>query len=519
MAITVKAGTETTWGFGLFAEDAITRVEGAAAEVIIEIWHSDRDGNETLVFAQNAADDPDPADILVEVAETARHDYKAIITWGDAAPGDYRLTIRHEESVAEVDEVFQLFTSDIDDVRAAVEDLALETGGYLVGIEGVPAAAGDAFTVTVAFHNRATMGLISPSAVASIRLYDTDGTTLLQTKSGGDITTPSLGKRRATFAAVESPGRYFVCVTFTGVAGSDPITEYLPADITSSGAGVVAGVMSVEDLIEDYLGALDGEVDAINLLEDDSGRSLVSNRYMESAIRRAAAYVSRVLETTFGVLRYACNPTLGTVPLDEEDYDAEVEALPWMSKGQSDFNAGLLTLKHGPLVRITRMRTFLGQDEMSTVPVGWAVITSKKAAQISIMPNGASEMGGVLWTLQGPGQMLAFDWRPNGKLPAVWAIDYEAGLATVPEDVKAAIGWRAAADVLAMAAVKANKAAVGSKSVSMDGVSRSQSTQDSQPGGRYSRLLQTDLVKMWTDPTDAALLKLKSRAGRDSLLL
>ena len=67
--------------------------------------------------------------------------------------------------------------------------------------------------------------------------------------------------------------------------------------------------------------------------------------------------------------------------------------------------------------------------------------------------------------------------------------------------------------------MKANKAAVGSKSVSMDGVSRSQSTQDSQPGGRYSRLLQTDLVKMWTDPTDAALLRLKSRAGRGSMLL
>jgi hypothetical protein len=33
MAITVKAGTETTWGFGLFADDAITRIEGAAGQV------------------------------------------------------------------------------------------------------------------------------------------------------------------------------------------------------------------------------------------------------------------------------------------------------------------------------------------------------------------------------------------------------------------------------------------------------------------------------------------------------
>ena len=253
---------------------------------------------------------------------------------------------------------------------------------------------------------------------------------------------------------------------------------------------------------------------------DAEGRALVSNRYMEAAIRRAAAHVSRVLGTTFGVLRYACNPELGTA-LEEDDYDAEVEALPWASHQRSDLNAGLLTLAHAPLVSVTRVRLFIGQTQVATVPVGWVTITSKRNAQLSIIPNGTSSLD-ILETQYAhlaSGSFLALDSRPSGTLPAVWALDYEAGLADVPDDIKAAIGWRAAADVLAVAAVKANKAAVSSQNVSMDGVSRSQSTSDTQPGGRYARLLGTDLVKRWTDPEDKALIKLKERSARGALLL
>jgi hypothetical protein len=170
---------------------------------------------------------------------------------------------------------------------------------------------------------------------------------------------------------------------------------------------------------------------------------------------------------------------------------------------------------------VSRVRLFVGQTCVATVPPSWVTITSKRSGQFSIIPNGttAMEITQSQWAYLSTGNFLALESRPSGTLPAVWAVDYEAGLSDVPEDIKAAIGWRAAADVLAVAALKANKAAVGSKSVSMDGVSRSQSTQDSQPGGRYSRLLQTDLVKMWTDPTDKALITLKTRAGRGTLLL
>ena len=91
----------------------------------------------------------------------------------------------------------------------------------------------------------------------------------------------------------------------------------------------------------------------------------------------------------------------------------------------------------------------------------------------------------------------------------LWAIDYEAGLGHVDDDVKALIGWRTVARVLSLASIRANPMGIQSQSASKDGLSRQMSISDSGPGGRFSRLLDHPTIQEWTSPDKLVEMKAK----------
>jgi hypothetical protein len=77
------------------------------------------------------------------------------------------------------------------------------------------------------------------------------------------------------------------------------------------------------------------------------------------------------------------------------------------------------------------------------------------------------------------------------RMPAVWCLDYEAGLETVPDDVVAVIGMRALARILTIIGTKANKMGVSSQSTGKDGLSRSVSV----TADRYQRIMQSPYMQ------------------------
>lgn len=264
----------------------------------------------------------------------------------------------------------------------------------------------------------------------------------------------------------------------------------------------IAGIISVDDLREEYLAVIADDDPRVALLQDENGRDLISVKAIESAIRRNADLVGLLLETTLTTKRYACRPDLGDPPLVlDDDYDIEDDTYPWLGGDRTTLRGGKVVLRHVPVVRVTRIRILHGTQVLWHVPVEWAQL-QHRSGTIEFVVSGTGTLeqreqvvvvGAHLGNALGAGR-LGFN---RGAVPAYWAVDYEAGLSRLPEAVKAAIAWRAAAELLTLAAVKANKIGVTSQNQSVDGLSRSQSVADSQPGGRFSRLLGAEPIKSW----------------------
>lgn len=491
MAVSAKVGEPKLLQFSVTGPDGFTRVVGLdPSELTVELWIDDGAGNRV----QSAQAVP------IFALDPAVGEYAARVT--PAVALDHYLVVRHPPTFSDWAEHIEVSAADIDDVKAAVDQIAagVAAGTYLVGLEGGPWAAGQALQVTLTFRNANTRDLFNPAAVRRIELLSTDAATVLQAKEAGDIENLGVGRRRVLFAALANAGTYYLRIYFTGVAGEGETFSVQAASVLAAGGNVIAGVISVEDLLADYLAVAVDDDPQVALLKGPNGEDLVPVRFIQRAIRTNAVAVERLLETDFAVKRYACRPDLGDVPLVKgEDYDVEEDAYPWLGQ-RTTLRSGKITLRHVPLVRVNRVRMIYGSRVLYSIPTSW-ITAERRTGTLEIVLDGTGtfeQKEQVAVTLVALGDFLG-DAISRNVIPNFWAIDYEAGLGEVPDDLVDTVAWRAIAEVLGLAAVKANKLAVQSQSLSMDGVSRSQSVSDSQPGGRFSRVLSLPHIQKHLD--------------------
>lgn len=485
--MTGKVGVPVSVQFALYQADGFTRLVGEAANIVSALFRSTVNGGREL------------AALPVAIAELAAQPGEYVATFTpDVADRVYTLILRHAQSSADIEETIQVWTATPSDLDAALDAAA---AGVLVGIEGGPWQTGAAMQVTVGFRDRA-LNLFSPSAVRRVELIAPDAVTILQAIEGAGILTPAFGKRRVTFAAPVAVGTHYVRVFYTALAGGPEAFAVLPADVLAAAGAVVAGIISVDELLQDYLALIAGDDPQVALLRGPNGEDLIPTRFIEAAIRRNATNVERLLETTFAHRRYATKPEVGDTPLVRGvDYDEEEDAYPWLSGGRTSFRSGKIVLRHPPLVSIQRVRLIYGTRVLYECPLQWFRNQYKRSATIEVVLDGSGtlvqkEQVAVMLSVLGD---FYADAISRNVVPGFWCFDYTAGLDEVPEDVKAAVAWRAVAEILPVAAVKANKLAVTSQSRSLDGVSRSQGVNDSQPGGRFSRLLSVPHIQKWLD--------------------
>lgn len=488
MAIQGKVGVPVSVQFALYGADGFTRLVGEAGNVASAVFRSTVNGGRELAV------------LAVAIGELADQPGEYVATFTpDVADRTYTIILRHPASSADVEETVQVWTATLSDLDAAQDAAA---AGVLVGIEGGPWQTGAAVQVTLAWRDRA-LNLFSPSAVRRIELIAPDAVTILQAIEGAGILTPAFGKRRATFNAPAAVATHYVRVFYTALAGGVEAFAVMPADVLAAVGAVVAGIISVDELLRDYLAVIAGDDVGVALLRGPNGEELIPTRFIEAAIRRNAKNVERLLETHFAHTRYATHPELGDTPLVKGvDYDEEEDGYPWLSGGRTSFRSGKIVFRHPPLVSIQRARLIYGTRVLYQVPLQWVTgAMNRRMATTEVILDGSGtlvqkEQVAVMLSVLGD---FYADAISRNVVPGFWCFDYTAGLDECPEDVKAAAAWRAVAEILSVAAVKANKLAVSSQSRSLDGVSRSQGVNDSQPGGRFSRLLALPHIQKWLD--------------------
>lgn len=200
-----KVGQLISVPFALTEADGFTLIAGQAADVDLEIWLDDRDGNRTLVYAKVHGQAADPADVEVSIVETSSHDYAILFT--PLLRGDYDLNVRHDASSATLEARVQIFGATIDDV--------VETSAYLVSIVGADAIrVGADWSPVLRFLRRATLTPFDPSTVTSLEVLAGDGDTLLELIDGTDLDRTGLGEYVAAPAPLEGAGVFFLRVTF-----------------------------------------------------------------------------------------------------------------------------------------------------------------------------------------------------------------------------------------------------------------------------------------------------------------
>jgi len=487
MAIRGRVNQPVTVQFALFQADGFTRLAGVAAQIQSELWRSDAN-----------LDDRELTNLPVVVGELPTPgEYVAVFT-PDITDRTYTLILRHPQSSTDIEETIQVWSATPSELADAVDDIGAAVDGYLLGIGGGPWDINQAAQVTVDFRVRRTMGLFNPSQVRRFELLDTDGSTVLQTMEGVNIVNVGLGKYRVTFAAIATVGTRYVKVYFTGEAGQAETSDVLPVQFLDQGGAVVAGIMTIDEFLTEFLAFIVGGDPLQELLLDDDGDQIVPDVFISAALRRQAAYVERYLETTFGTKRYASRPDVGPVPLvSGVDYDIEEDGYPWVNP-HSSLAFGKLSLRHVPLVSIQRVRALYGSTLIFDFPVGWFTKQREHGALEMV-----ADIGSVTSFDGASVAVYSLDYYRHrfgalGTIPNFWHIDYTAGLPAVPLDVRAAIGYRAAAEVVALAAMKLNPAAVTSQNVGLDGTSRAQGFGVNQPGGRFARMLMSPSIQEWT---------------------
>jgi hypothetical protein len=133
------------------------------------------------------------------------------------------------------------------------------------------------------------------------------------------------------------------------------------------------------------------------------------------------------------------------------------------------------------------VRVFYGHSPLFQLPVRWANESHKQAVVRIILDKEGLTMFGEGLAAPAVAALVSAGIR----FPMAWALDYEAGLTSIPEDVLTIIGFRALARVLTIIGTKANKMGVSSQSTGKDGLSRSISV----AADRYQRVLQSPYMQ------------------------
>lgn len=496
-----KAGQPAIVGFALYGADEYTALPGEAANVIVELSRT------------NAANDGVEAanDVAVTITESQSFpgNYYAIFEVPAGHVGrTYYLVVRHDESFAD-----HQFTIQVVAAAGANE-------GYIVSVSGHPWGINQPVVVTWTILGKINLQPVVPETLISADLIDIDAVTILQTIDGPDLAVGGVGIYTGSFNAVPALGTYYARLTFLGAAG-EPNTVWIDRVVVENlGAVVVNGIISLDDFKDGYLGRFPGQPDAAQLLRGDGGEQLVSDAAIERAIIDQAALVGRRLSTTLGLTRYAARPGVtrggGTALVKGVDYDEEADPLDFdhLHAGTAH---GQLTLPHTHVKRITRARVIYGETVLWELPTRWFSLRHRQGTAFVIVDSVDADATGEGVTFSAIFAIVNA-WVATGfpRVPLVWAVDYEAGLTDLLEkyaDVRATIIWRAVATVLGLAAVAANKQAVQSQSTGKDGLSRSLSVGDSQPGGRYYRLLESPIIKDWLTDEHLARLRKLVRPG------
>lgn len=245
-------------------------------------------------------------------------------------------------------------------------------------------------------------------------------------------------------------------------------------------------------LLIDAAGAIDLYLSGESLLLDPDGNRVISDAMIEAQIANQTAVASAVLGVPLEARRYAARPDVaiqGQDPLDPDDYDATTDCYPWVAR-KSTLDFGGITLRHRPVLSIQRMRALVGDTVLYTVPPSWITFNGQNGT-IEVVPASPSNAFAEILVSNG----IINTWvYGRERVPNFWAVDYTAGFtAESAVDTFPAIldwiVWNALARALSVAAIKHNPASVSNQSVSKDGVSRSFSQSDTQPGGRFYRLL------------------------------
>lgn len=388
----------------------------------------------------------------------------------------------------------------------------------VASVSGHPWGTGQQIPVTMELRDPATMELIDPDAIIQVDLVGRDRITIVETVDGGDVTTTGPGNYRAAFDAVLTAGTYYLRIVFRLDAGGQPSTWVESIEIEDLTRIPVAGVMSIDELFDEFLGRFAGEGQARELLRGDDGEQLMGDAAIEAAIRQQAAYVERFVNVNLRLRRYACRPDVvrdGSAPLVRGvDYDEEIDPQDFDAL-HSGMAHGHIDLPHTHIQRITRARLIYGRTVLWDLPTRWFQIRSRQGMAYLVVDSVSTDQNGGSVAFSAIFAIVRSWITSAPRVPMVWAIDYEAGLLDFHrhEDLRAVIGWRAVSQLLALAAVKANKQAVSSQSRGKDGLNASMSVADTAPGGRFSRLLDAQIMKDWTSDDTLRRLRRQLRPG------
>lgn len=393
----------------------------------------------------------------------------------------------------------------------------------LVAVTGGPWGIDEAVLINLTFRDDAApFARANPFGITTVSLLDTDGVGVLATVQGDALNHPGVGEYRASFPQQEAAGEYWIRVVFVPEDGAPAATAIEPLVIENIAASVVAGVMSVETLLCDFLGEIaDDDPFSLLMAEDPNNPGtlirVVSDKTIAGILSNEAKALEMALHTSFTTTRYACRPNVtspgGTALVQGIDYDDEVDPVDahWPHSGAT---MGILRFAHPNVRRVTRARLMFGHTVLYGVPTRWLNLDMRQGSARVIVDSGTlrdNEAGITYATTFGH---LANYWSNYAShWPMLWAIDYEAGLPKIPGSVRQLLGWRVVAQVLALAARRSNPHAIQNQSAAKDGLSRSMSVSDTGPGGRFNALLSAPVIAEWVAPEKVREVKFQLRPG------
>lgn len=224
-----------------------------------------------------------------------------------------------------------------------------------------------------------------------------------------------------------------------------------------------------------------GTIFGIPLIDADG--YLYADEQIVRAIEMATTWVEELCDLTFakpsGQTKIVSS-TPGTAGADllDEPYDY----VPALIQ-----NYGFLQLRRRPVVEIVSLSLKLGDQPIFEFPREWLQVYGE-SGQIRIVPGVFASVPSSAYGLYFPafaGRSGIFGGSADQRaIPGLFHVVYRAGLPTMPPDLRRAIGWKAAYDILNTISDSAI-AGIASQSVGVDGLSQSIATTSSATNSTY----------------------------------